>query len=110
MDETMTNPGLFISAPQTFTTKQLAAFKRELSSIALAHGYQAYRGKARGSIFELLASIVSGEIVLVLLADEERDAAIRFLRRAELQSLAERDALQVIADALDEARQREEEE
>jgi hypothetical protein len=105
----MRNPGIFIAAPSGFTSKDLAAFKRELSKLALERGYAAYRGK-RGSVFEFLSAIVSGEIAVVLLADEERRAAIRRLReltKTEADYIAA-DAFQDIADALERAAEREE--
>ncbi len=101
--------GIFIAAPGTFTAKDLAAFKQELSRTAFERGYVAYRGK-RGSIFEFLAAIVSGEMALVLLGDEERRAAIKELRALmdSRETLAARDAFRDIANALERAAQREE--
>ena len=59
----MRNPGIFVSTPKSLTPRDLAALKIRLARIALEFGYRARRGE-RGSIYKLLAAIVSGEVKL----------------------------------------------
>jgi|SRR5690606_7109100 len=99
--------------PSTWTQDDVNNFMAELAAIAERHGYTTTRGRGagRGNVRELLGAINGGEMALVLLSDEERGAAITALR--ELQGTypdwIARSAFGVIADALAEAREREEE-
>lgn len=101
----MKNPGIFISTPN-LPRQQLAALKRELANIALEHGFT-LKSQRVGSIFQMLASIASGETAVVLLADEDRNIAIRELRKIAKDTHPYiRDAFNSIADQLDAARKR----
>lgn len=60
----MPNPGIFISAPAQSTPTERAQLICNLSDLARASGFPARRGKARGSIYHLLAAIARGEIAL----------------------------------------------
>ncbi len=102
------NPGLFVSAPRDLSARQLSDLRRSLSQVALAHGLTR-KSERHGSIYELLASIASGESAIVLLADKDRRTAIRELRkivRIETTPPYVRDAFSSIADQLDAACQR----
>ena len=73
--------------------------------IAADHGYIGQRGD--GNVAMLLSGIASGEIATVMLAETPRDLVIDFLRSQAPAHPSLADALADIADALDEARQRE---
>lgn len=82
-----------------------------VAEIAASHGYINHAGPnpGAGNVAELLAAIASGEVATVLLADTPRDMAIDWLRSQSMAIIhpALAEALTAIADALDEARQRE---
>jgi hypothetical protein len=87
------------------------AIRQRANKIAASYGYSAERGPTtgEGNAAEMLVAIVSGELATVLLPDEQRSMAIRWLdeqsRTVNDFSLAE--ALQSIAKQLDAAVQRE---
>lgn len=94
-------------------TEERDAVKDELAAMAARHGYYTvHESQERGNIRELFGAIVGGEMALILLADEERIAAINELRRlADDESVdwIACAAFRNIASALAEARNREEE-
>lgn len=102
-------PNLTVHYPDA---EERDAVKGELAVIAAQHGYYTvHESQHRGSLRQLFGAIVGGEMALVLLADEERIAAINELRRladsGEVDWIA-REAFRNIASALAEARLREE--
>lgn len=102
-------PNLTVYYPDA---EQRDATKDMLAALAVDHGlHTIHKSVERGSVRALLGSIVSGEIALVLLGDEQRMAAINELRRLaddETTDWIARDAFRDIADALSEARARNE--
>lgn len=80
-----------------------------VADVAASHGYinRAGPNPGAGNVAELLAAIASGEVATVLLADTPRDMAIDFLRSQSPAHPSLAEALDSIANALDEARQRE---
>lgn len=76
-----------------------------VQDIAASHGYIGQRGN--GNVAQLLTGIATGEIATVMLAETPRDMAIEFLRQQHPDHPSLSEALGAIADALDEARQRE---
>lgn len=95
------------------TADERNAVKDALAAIAAQHGYYTvHESQHRGNIRELFGAIVGGEMALVLLADEERLAAINeLLRLADSDGVnwIAREAFRNIASALKEAHNREEE-
>jgi hypothetical protein len=87
------------------------AIRLQANKVAAYHGYSAERGPTAGAgnAAEMLVAIASGELATVLLPDEQRSMAIRWLdeqsNKVDNFSLAE--ALQSIAKQLDAAVQRE---
>ena len=81
-----------------------------LAEIAASHGYINHAGPnpGAGNVAELLAAIAGGEVAIILLADTPRDLAIDFLRQQDRSHPSLAEALDAIAAALEEARQREE--
>ncbi len=86
------------------TRKEANETRRAFADIAANHGYLATRSKhVRGSPGGLIMAITSGEVVTVLLPDEQRTALARFLRKVA-QTHADgivAEGAQDLADALD---------
>lgn len=80
-----------------------------LAKIAASHGYINHAGPnpGAGNVAELLAAIAGGEVATILLADTPRDLAIDFFRQQHPSHPSLAEALNAIADSLEEARQRE---
>lgn len=96
----------------TYTQDDANALMADLAEVAAGFGYTTvHKSAERGNIRELLESIVGGEMALVLLADEERDAAIKWLQRyAETcEDYIAAQAFRHIAAVLTKARDREDE-
>ena len=81
------------------------AIWQTLANVAADRGYIGQRGT--GNVATLLTGIATGEVATVMLAETPRDLAIDFLRSQAPAHPSLADALADIADALDEARQRE---
>lgn len=95
-----------------FTAAEARQLRADLAEIARQHGYIARRGPTSGdgNVAELLVAIASGEVALLLLADEEQWKAIEYLD-AETERLRQSDyttaeALRVVSDALKDAQKR----
>jgi len=103
-------PHISLWLPKTWTREETRAFADSLAQVAASHGYRNHFGPlaGRGNIAELLRAIEAGELATVLLADEQRDFAIRRLRElAPEQDGITAEAFLSLADQLDYARQRE---
>jgi len=94
-----------------FGQATLAALLLRLAALAAEYGYRTRRGlkAGHGNIAEFLVAIDSGDLATVLLSDEQRDAAMRFLAE---ESTARLDttlggAFEVIGQALADAVARE---
>lgn len=104
--------------PMYFPTKEaMDATVAVFAEVAARHGYTNARGTnaGKGNVAELVYRIASGEVATVLLSDEERDGAIEALRHFAALPAEEwpgtwpaREALGIIAGALEAAREREE--
>lgn len=75
-------PHISLWLPQDWTREETRAFAAQVAKVAADHGYRNHYGPlaGRGNIAEMLRAIESGELATVLLADEQRDYAIRRLR------------------------------
>jgi len=104
---------LYVRTPQPATN----ALRARLNALAAAHGYTATRGPTagQGNLAELLRAIDAGEVALVLLPEQNRASAIRWLREQAQQLGAEAndfstlglaEALETFADALSDAADR----
>ena len=91
------------------------ALRTRLNAIAAALGYTAERGPTagQGNLAEMLEAIDAGKVALVLLDEEQRGYVIDYLREitsregaAMFQDLAITEALQVIANSLEQAANR----
>jgi len=93
------------------------ALRARLNDQAAAHGYTAVRGPTagQGNLAELLRAIDAGEVALVLLPEQNRASAIRWLREQAQQLEAEAndfstlglaEALETFAEALSDAADR----
>jgi hypothetical protein len=80
----------------------------ELRRIAQRHGYIADRGLGvgEGSISQLIAAIAAGEIILLLLPDEQRGELARWLDGEEAMDWIVQDALRTLREAIREADER----
>ena len=96
-----------MSAGRSFQPVTSAAMQAALRRIAERHGYLAMRGPhaGKGNPSALIQALDSGELATVLMADEERRAAIDELRRhaATLKDIALADALRDLASQLADA-------
>lgn len=83
------------------------AIRARLNAVARALGYGGPTG--RGAAAAMLLAIAEGELALVLLPDEQRAWAARFLRAqaAQQERPSWREALWALADSLDDAAARE---
>jgi hypothetical protein len=77
----MANPiGIYFPG---LTQEETNEVRRAFADIAASHGYLATRSKhVRGSPGALMMAIASGEVITVLLPDEQRTALAQFLRIA----------------------------
>lgn len=103
--------GLYYS--DRFTQAEVNALRSRLNAMAGSFGYIAHRGPTtgQGNLAELLIAIDSGEVALVLLPDEQRSAMVDFLRQVAAdsqQSALVTEAAESIAQALEQAIEREE--
>lgn len=101
---------LWVPDSWSWTTGDIRDFKAAVADIAASHGYSTKRGPdagKRGNVVEMLTAIVGGELATILLADEQRDYAIRRLRElAPGQDAITADAFLSLADQLEAAWQR----
>ena len=103
-------PHISLWLPRVWTREETRAFSDSVAAVAASHGYRSHYGPlaGRGNIVEMLRAIESGELATVLLADEQRDYAIRRLRElAPQQDGITAEAFLSLAAQLDYARQRE---
>jgi len=100
-------PHISLWLPAEWTREETRAFTDSIAAVAASHGYRNHYGPltGRGNIAEMLRAIESGELATILLADEQRDYAIRRLRElAPEQDAITADAFIALADQLDYAR------
>jgi len=112
----MATIGLYLRG---YKQEEANALRSRLNEIAATFGYTAERGATagEGNLAEMLRAIDGGELALVLLTPEQQQAAATWLRNqateldagaGDFQTLALSEALVVIAEALETARQRDE--
>ncbi len=86
------------------SAKEARELRASLADIARRHGYVASRGPTAGdgNPARLLIAIAQGEVALIRLSDEQREAASQALRRLaeEAEDFILRSAFRDIADAL----------
>jgi hypothetical protein len=103
-------PHISLWFPADWTREETRAFAAQVAEVAASHGYRNHFGQlaGRGNIVAMLRAIESGELATVMLADEQRDYAIRRLRElAPEQDGITAEAFLSLAGQLDYARQRE---
>ena len=107
-------PAFLVHFPDDFTREEVRAVKDELAHLFLEHGYaepQRFGPGAgeRGRLWEGLLAIISGEVALVLLPDEQRSAFIEFCRQtaAGHPDALVAEAAESVAEALEAAVRRE---
>lgn len=102
----MTTIGLYFRG---LDKDQTNALVHRLNTLAASHGYIAHAGPTagQGNLAAMLQAIDGGEVAVVLLPDEQRGIAIRWLReQAGVAGGSLGEALLTLAQSLDEAAER----